>query len=111
MPETAASHFDPHRAVVERLSREFQRRAESIAGHEVAEEVESALKGIGDEWGEYAQHALRYGWRSPDPDNQPEEDVLLQRAGDPGVGHWPAPESLREVEERSLIYVLGLDGR
>ena len=110
MPETAASEFDPDRDAVGRLSQEFHRRAESIAGDEVAQEVERALKGIGDDWGEYAQHALRYGWRSPDPDNHPEEDVLLQRAGEPGVGHWPAPESLREVEERSRIYVLGLDG-
>jgi hypothetical protein len=110
MPELAASRFDPTRAAVAGMSREFRRRAEAIAGQAVAEEVEQALKGVGDEWGEYAQHALRYGWRSPDPENQPEEDVLLQRAGEPGVGHWPAPESLREVEEHSLIYVLGLDG-
>jgi hypothetical protein len=109
-PETAASRFDSARHSVADLESYIERRAEVIADLETSREVRQALKGIADEWDGYAQNKLRYGWRSPDPEKIPEEDVLLQRADGTGLGHWPAPESLREVEEQSKIYVLGIDG-
>ncbi len=51
---------------------------------------------------------LRYVWRGRG-EPPPEASYLLRTAGDPrGVGHWPAPGSLREVEPEASVIVQGL---
>ena len=84
-------------------------RAREIAGERTAGAVRSQLQGLLDEWGTYAGHQdLRYAWRgygSPPEAN----DYLLRAADNPrGVGHWPAPGSLREVEPETDVIVQGL---
>jgi hypothetical protein len=109
-PEDAASQFDPGDAGVPAVIQAFRRRAEAVAGAATAASVVEALRGLGDEWWGYARNPLRYGWRSPSPTNMPAEDVLLRVPEGGRLGHWPAPQSLREVEDVSLVRVLGLGG-
>jgi hypothetical protein len=109
--EDGASQFDPNDARVRSVIEAFRRRAESVADAVTAGALVRSLKGLGDEWWGYRQDPLRYGWRSPDPAQLPVEDVLLRVPEGGRLGHWPAPQSLREVENRSLVRVLGLDGR
>ena len=109
-PEDGASRFDPENPRVRQVIEAFSRRAEAVAGATTVGPLVEALKGLGDEWWGYRKNALRYGWRSPNPSQAPAEDVLLRVPEGGRLGHWPAPQSLREVEEHSLVRVLGLDG-
>lgn len=109
--ENGASRFDPHDSRVARIIEAFRRRAEVIADAETAAALVESLRGLGDEWWAYRQNQLRYGWRSPNPAQLPSEDVLLRVPEGGRIGHWPAPQSLREVEQRSLIRVFGIDAR
>jgi hypothetical protein len=109
-PEQAADKFDPGDASVTVAVDHFRKRAESIADAETAKEVQRQLQALMSEWEGFADEPLRYGWRSPDPTKLPPSDVLLRQAEGGYVGHWEAPGSLREVEETSPVYVLGLDG-
>lgn len=108
-PEPGAALFDPDDPRVREVVGVFRRRAEAIAGQKAADQLTEALKGLADEWWGYKSRPLRYGWRSPDPRIVPAEDVLLRTQEGGRVGHWPAPQSLREVEEQSLIRVFGVD--
>jgi hypothetical protein len=109
-PEDGASRFDPEASRVATVVDAFRRRAEAVADGGAATSLVEALRGLGDEWWGYRRNPLRYGWRSPNPANVPVEDVLLRVPEGGRLGHWPAPQSLREVEERSLVRVLGIDG-
>jgi len=109
-PETAASHFDPQEQRVSEIIESFRRRAESIADAATAGSVVQALNGLADEWWAYSQNPLRYGWRSPDPNQVPAEDVLLRVPEGGRFGHWLAPQSLREVEELTPVRILGVNG-
>lgn len=108
--EAGAGAFDAKAPEVLLVLKEFRRRAAQIAGMERADEVAQALLGLCDEWTGYSKLPLRYGWRSPDPASAPPEDVLLRVPEGGRLGHWPAPQSLREVEETSLVRVRGLGG-
>ncbi len=110
-PEDGASRFDPDASRVTSVIEAFRRRAESVADAATATWVVEALKGLGDEWWGYRQNPLRYGWRSPDPAQTPAEDVLLRVPEGGRLGHWPAPQSLREVEELSRVRILGIHDR
>ncbi len=107
-PEIAASRFAPEDPRVHRVIEAFRRRAEVVSGAPTAESIVEALRGLGDEWWGFGKRPLRYGWRSRDPSLMPPEDVLLRMPEGGRVGHWPAPQSLREVEEQSLVRVLDL---
>src|SRR5258708_34955053 len=110
-PEIGASQFDPQDPRVRSVIEALRRRAEAVADPATAAALVESLEGLGGgSWG-YTQQALRYGWRSTDPGQTPAEDVLLRAPEGGLLGHWPAPQSLREVEERSLVRVLGLDGK
>jgi hypothetical protein len=107
--EDGASSFDPKHARVDAVIDALRRRASKLSDTATAVALVHTLKGLGDEWWAYRQKPLRYGWRSPDPTQLPNEDVLL-RASDGGLlGHWPTPQSLREVEETSAVRMLGLN--
>ena len=108
--ETAASQFDPHDQMVAEIIESFRRRAETIADSTTASFVVQALNGLADEWWGFSQNPLRYGWRSPDPNQVPAEDVLLRVPEGGRLGHWAAPQSLREVEELSPVRILGVHG-
>jgi len=108
-PETAAAGFQVESREFARACDALCRRAAAVAGAQAASSLAVALKGLGDEWRAYAQRALRYGWRSPDNYSVPAEDVLLRVPETGRFGHWPAPQSLREVEELSYVRVLNLD--
>jgi hypothetical protein len=108
-PENAADRFDPDNPRVQQVMEAFRRRAEAVADARTAGFLVEALKGLGDEWWEYRQNPLRYGWRSPNPNHVPEENVLLRVPEGGRLGYWPAPQSLREVEEQSYVRVLELD--
>lgn len=107
--EDGASRFDPASPRVREVINAFHHRVEEVADTATADSVVEALKGLGDEWWGYRRNPLRYGWRSPDPNQVPPEDVLLRVPEGGRIGHWPAPQSLREVEEQSLVRVQGLD--
>jgi len=109
-PETAASQFDPQDQRVSEIIASFRRRAETITDAATAGFVVQALNGLADEWWGFSQNPLRYGWRSPDPSQVPAEDVLLRVPEGGRIGHWIAPQSLREVEELSPVRVLGVNG-
>lgn len=107
--ETSAVEFNPRSTDVALVMEAFRRRADAISGEAAATSVVETLKGLADEWWGYRTAPLRYGWRSPDPASRPSEDVLLRVPESGRIGHWPAPQSLREVEDVSLVRVLGLD--
>jgi hypothetical protein len=109
-PETAASQFDPQDQRVSEIIESFRRRAETITDAATAAFVVQALNGLADEWWGFSQNPLRYGWRSPDPNQVPAEDVLLRVPEGGRIGHWVAPQSLREVEELTPVRILGVDG-
>ena len=108
-PEDAAIHFKPHTTRVANVIDRFRQRAEAVVDQATATAVVEALKGLGDEWWEYRRNPLRYGWRSPDRGRRPPGDVLLRVAEGGRDGHWPAPQSLREIEDVSLVRVLGIN--
>ena len=109
-PEDGASRFDPKAANVAAVIEFFRRRAEEVADGATAKSLVEALMGLGDEWWGYRQNPLRYGWRSPDPAQVPSGDVLLRVLEGGRLGHWRAPQSLREVEELSPVRVIGIPG-
>jgi hypothetical protein len=108
--EDGAGRFDPAEPRLNGVIDAFRGRAEAVADTATAARLVESLKGLGDEWWGYTKNPLRYGWRSPDPSRVPVEDVLLRVPEGGRLGHWTAPQSLREVEELSLVRVLGLDG-
>jgi hypothetical protein len=107
--EEAAGRFDPADRRVASVVKALRERAAVVADGNTAEALARSLKGLGDEWSGYGKGSLRYGWRSPNPDLTPNEDVLLRVAERSSVGHWPAPQSLREVEDTSPVRLLGID--
>lgn len=107
-PEDGASRFDTADPRLREVIEAFRRRAEVVADGVTAATLAQTLKGLADEWWGYRRNPLRYGWRSPDRTRVPTEDVLLRVAEGGRQGHWPAPQSLRDVEEQSLVRVLGL---
>ena len=109
-PESAANRFDCDDANIALAIEHFRQRAEAVADAETANDVQRQLQALASEWDSFAEEPLRYGWRSPDPTKLPRSDVLLRQAEGGPVGHWDAPGSLREVEQTSPVYVLGLDG-
>jgi hypothetical protein len=109
-PETDANRFEADDAEIVVAIEQFRRRAEAVADAQTAEEVERQLQALASEWESLTDEPLRYGWRSPDPSKLPASDVLLRQAEGGHFGHWDAPGSLREVEETSPVYVLGLHG-
>jgi hypothetical protein len=109
-PEDAASRFAPQDQRVADVIEFFRRRAEAVTDASTGDALVVALNGLGDEWWGFSQNRLRYGWRSPDPAQVPAEDVLLRVPEGGRLGHWPAPQSLREIEELTLVRILGLDG-
>jgi hypothetical protein len=108
--ETFAARFDPRSAQVALVVDAFCRRAAATTDAATTTSLAETLKGLGDQWWGYRTNPLRYGWRSPDPASVPAEDVLLRVLEGGRIGHWPAPQSLREVEELSFVRVLGTDG-
>ena len=110
-PELGAGRFDPKHPRVTSVMAAFRQRAEVVAGSTIAAGLAQALSGVADEWWGFRTAPLRYGWRSRDPKNDPDEDVLLRVPEGGRIGHWPAPQSLREVEELSAVRVLDLRGR
>jgi hypothetical protein len=109
-PEDGASRFAPQNPRVADVTDAFKRRADAVADASTAASLVQALSGLGDQWWGFRQNRIRYGWRSPDPSQVPAEDVLLRVPEGGRIGHWPAPQSLREVEELSLVRILGIDG-
>jgi hypothetical protein len=109
-PELAADQFGSSEPIVAVALREFEHRAEAVADARTAGEVQQQLQALISAWESFAEDQLRYGWRSPDPSKVPGSEVLLRRAAGGQFGYWETPESLREVEENSPVYVLGLDG-
>jgi hypothetical protein len=109
-PDDGASRFTPQDPRVADVVEAFRRRADSLADAETGTSLVQALNGLGDEWWGFRQNRIRYGWRSPDPNQVPAEDVLLRVQEGGRIGHWPAPQSLREVEELSPVRILGIDG-
>jgi hypothetical protein len=107
--EDAADRFDASDPRVAAIRRLIAQRADVVGGDTSAYDVSQQLVALGDEWEKYGQNPLRFGWRSPDPAQQPQEDVLLRVPEGGRLGHWPAPQSLREVEQLSTVTVLGLD--
>jgi hypothetical protein len=109
-PELNADRFASDDASIVVAIEHFRRRAEAVADAETADETLRQLRALASEWNSLAEEPLRYGWRSPDRTKVPGSDVLLRQAEGGSFGHWDAPGSLREVEETSPVYVLGLDG-
>lgn len=109
--ETSAARFNPRSPHVERVIEAFRRRAAFVVDDASALSLARTLKGLGDEWWAFRINALRYGWRSPSPTSVPTEDVLLRVPEGGRIGHWPSPQSLREVEEQSFVRVIGADGK
>lgn len=109
-PDDGASRFTPQDPRVDDVVEAFRRRADSLADAETGTSLVQALNGLGDEWWGFRRNRIRYGWRSPDPNQVPAEDVLLRVQEGGRIGHWPAPQSLREVEELSPVRILGIDG-
>jgi hypothetical protein len=108
--ESGASLYDPHSARVADVVEALCHRAESVADEVTARDLRTALRGLGDEWWGYRQRSLIYGWRTPDLSQAPPAEEVLLRVPEGGrVGHWPAPQSLREVEPQSFVRVLGLN--
>lgn len=107
LAERSAALFNPRAPLIAAVARSIQRRAEAITNVETGAMVAEAVKGLGDEWWGYRGQALRYGWRWRDL-TKLEGDVLLRVPEGGLVGHWPAPQSLREVEAQSPVHVLGL---
>lgn len=107
--EEDADHFDPKDKRIAGVIEAFRHRADGIVESSTVNALVRMLKSASDEWWGYARQPLRYGWRSPNPGSSPDRDVLLRVADGGRVGHWPAPQSLREVEEHTLVRVLGLD--
>ena len=110
-PELGAVYFDPKDPRISTIIDTFCARAKAIVGPAAAKSLREALMGLGDEWYGLRAQPLRYGWRSPDPMLDPDEDVLLRVPEGGRLGHWPAPQSLREVEDLSPVRMLGLHGR
>lgn len=110
-PDDGASRFAPQDPRVAEVIDAFRRRADSLADAGTVTSLVQALNGLGDEWWGFRQNRIRYGWRSPDPNQVPAEDVLLRVQEGGRIGHWPAPQSLREVEELSPVRILGIDGK
>jgi len=110
-PETAASQFDPQDQRISEIIESFRQRAETITDSATAAFVVQALNGLGDEWWGFSRNPLRYGWRSPDLNQVPAEDVLLRVPEGGRIGHWVAPQSLREVEEPTPVRILGVNGQ
>lgn len=109
--EGGAAMFDPQDPRVARVIEALRKRAASIGDAATSIGLIESLKGLGDEWWGYRRNPLRYSWRSPNPAQLPSEDVLLRVPDGGQIGHWPAPQSLREVEEHSLVRVLGLNAQ
>lgn len=107
-PEKGASEFDPTATRVAAVIAFFVRRAEMVADAATATSLLAALKGLGDEWWGYRNHPLRYGWRTTNSQTTLTDDVLLRASEGGTVGHWPAPQSLREVEDTCNVRVMGL---
>jgi hypothetical protein len=108
--EEAADGFSGGDGSIVLAIEQFRRRAESVANAATAGDLERQLAALVSEWEALAEEPLRYGWRAPDPANVPKSAVLLRQAEGGRWGHWDAPGSLREVEENSPVYLLGLDG-
>jgi hypothetical protein len=109
-PEQAADRFSGADGLIALAIEHFRRRAESVADEATARELEHQIAALVSEWEDFAQEPLRYGWRPLDAANMPGSEVLLRQAEGGQWGNWDAPGSLREVEENSRVYVLGLDG-
>lgn len=106
----AAEAFTESDPAVVYAVEQLRRRAESVADAPTADEVEHQVTALLSEWQDLAGEPLLYGWRPPDQSNAPPSAVLL-RAAEGGLwGEWDTPNSLREVEETSRVYLLGLDG-
>jgi len=108
--EASANDFESSDPTVVFAIEQLRRRAESVADAATADEVEHQLAALVNEWSQLAIEPLRYGWRSPDPSKTPSSAVLLRQAEGGRWGEWDTPGSLREVEENSPVYLLGLDG-
>lgn len=109
-PDDGASRFDPQDPRMAVVIETLRARAEAVADGVTAAALVKSLKGLGDEWWGYRQKRLIYGWRSPDPNQSPPiGDVLLRVPEGGRLGHWPAPQSLREVEQQTPVRVLGLN--
>jgi hypothetical protein len=107
--ETGASRFDPQDPRILGITKLLEARALKVADPLAASITAGMLRGLLDEWWGYRQSPLRYGWRSPDPSKLPTEDVLLRVPEGGYIGHWPTPQSLREVEDTSEVRILGLN--
>ena len=108
-PMGGAGTMGSSRPIVDEAVELIVERAREIAGNRTAEAVRTELEILVDEWKNYARtEDLRYVWRGRG-EPPPEASYLLRTAGDPrGVGHWPAPGSLREVEPEASVIVQGL---
>jgi len=107
-PEAGASAFDPSDRRVREVADMLNERAHDIGGKPTADALMRIVNGLRDEWWGFAQNNLHYGWRSENPPN-PGADFLLRVPEGGSVGHWLAPQSLREVEEKTLVRVMGLN--
>jgi hypothetical protein len=108
-PETSASLFDPQEGRIQVIKRALEERADNIGDQLAKATTQRMTQSLVDEWWGFAHRPLRYGWRAPDLSMRPREDVLLKPSEGGVVGHWATPQSLREVEDSSVIRVLGLD--
>jgi hypothetical protein len=106
--EEAAEDFDPSDPTVVFAVEELRRRAESVADSPTAGDLEQQVTALLSEWENLTSDPLRYGWRPFDPLKAPPSAVLLRSAEGGQWGEWDTPGSLREVEENSRVYVLGL---
>jgi len=107
-PQNGASFFDPTAARVREVIEALRSRAHDVAGSTVADALTRTLKSLGDEWWGFSRSPLGYGWRS-EATPKPNDDFLLRVPEGGRIGHWSAPQSLREVEEQSYVRVSGLD--
>lgn len=108
--ESAAEEFETSEPTVVFAIDQLRRRAESVADASTAADVEHQVEALLSKWEELAADPLRYGWRAPDRSRVPPSAVLLRQAEGGLWGEWETPGSLREVEETSRVYLLGLDG-
>jgi hypothetical protein len=108
--ENSAQDFETAEPTVVFAAEQLRRRAESVADAETAADVEHQIEALLGQWEELAADPLRYGWRAPDRSRVPPSAVLLRQAEGGLWGEWETPGSLREVEETSRVYLLGLDG-
>jgi hypothetical protein len=108
-PEQAANQFDPDNGLVEEIINCLHTRARACVSEADADALERDLKGFTDSWAMWAESPLRYGWRHPDAKQVPRETVLLKIKEGGALGKWPAPQSLREVEEQSFVRILKLN--